>query len=107
MSLVPVRDFASLLVDAGFEDVLSVNVSKLSDQRDFDVLLLATGRSPQHAFAGENCATLFSCWEGLRLACTVLLAAKLPLRALPWSACGSLRVCVFDQLNRHSEAPVA
>lgn len=58
VSLVPVKDFASLLVDAGFEDVLSVNVSKLSDQRDFDVLLLATGRSPQHAFAGE---TLLHC----------------------------------------------
>ena len=49
-----VKDFASLLVDAGFEDVLSVNVAKLSDERDFDVLLLATGRSPQHTFAGET-----------------------------------------------------
>jgi hypothetical protein len=59
VSLVPVRDFASLLIDAGFEDVLSVDVSKLPEQRDFDVLLLATGRSPQHAFAGESYLSIF------------------------------------------------
>lgn len=56
-SVVPVHDFANVLVDAGFEDVVSVDVSKLSEQRDFDVLLLATGRSPQHAFAGETVPT--------------------------------------------------
>lgn len=51
-SLVPVKDFAQLLVDAGFEDVMSLDVSQTGLQRDFDTLLLATARSPQHAYAG-------------------------------------------------------
>jgi ribosomal silencing factor RsfS len=53
-SLVPVKDFAQLLVDAGFEDVMTLDVSRTGLQRDFDTLVLATARSAQHAFAGAK-----------------------------------------------------
>lgn len=49
---VPIDSLAQLLVDAGMEDVLSLDMTALEAQRDCDALILATGRSPQHAFAG-------------------------------------------------------
>ena len=53
-ALVAIDSLAHLLVDAGMEDVVSLDMTAVAVQRDFDALLLATGRSPQHALAGVH-----------------------------------------------------
>lgn len=81
---VPIDSLAQLLVDAGMEDVVSLDMTAVQAQRDCDTLLLATGRSPQHAFAGMSlvqCSGQCRCASQLGAnAIGTCLGATVPLR---------------------------
>jgi hypothetical protein len=53
-SLLAKEDIADVLVDAGLLDVAIIDMTATVEQRDCDWLIVASGRSGQHAMAGAH-----------------------------------------------------
>jgi ribosomal silencing factor RsfS len=56
---VAVDAVAAALSEAGLDDIAIIDTTTLQErQRDCDTLVLATGRTPQHALAGAQVSQL-------------------------------------------------